>query len=310
MRVSAPYLVDDMNFLSSDDFSRSAFEKVLETGHALETGSEELALKSNSVLVLYFEKPSTRTRLSFEAAMVHLGGSSIYLDPNTTQRSRGETLADTTKMLSRYADFIAARLYSHDDLLEIAHNSQMPVINALTDIEHPTQALADVYTILKYKKRIKGIRIAVVGDIASNTTNSLMLTAAKLGAEISLVGPKEYPPNSKYVSKAMEYSKVVVSNSLPEGLENSDIIYTDTFVSMGQESEAKKRKEAFAPYQVNSKAVSMAKDTVMVMHCLPAHRGEEITDDVIDGPRSIVWDQAKNKLLMNKALLLYLSEQA
>ncbi len=298
-----------MNFLSSDDFSRSEFEKVLEIGQTLDKGSGELALKTKSVLVLYFEKPSTRTRVSFEVAMAQLGGSSIYIDPNTTQRSRGETLSDTTRMLSRYADFIAARLYSHEDLLEMAQNSQVPVINALTDVEHPTQAIADVYTILKYKKRIKGLKIAIVGDVASNTTNSLMLTAAKLGAEVSLVGPKEYPPNSKYLSKTMEYSKVMATNSLPEGLEDADIIYTDTFVSMGQEAEAAKRKEVFAPYQVNSKVVSMAKDTVMVMHCLPAHRGEEITNDVIDGPKSIVWDQAKNKLLMNKALLLYISEQ-
>ncbi len=231
-----------MNFLSSDDFSRSEFEKVLEIGQTLDKGSGELALKTKSVLVLYFEKPSTRTRVSFEVAMAQLGGSSIYIDPNTTQRSRGETLSDTTRMLSRYADFIAARLYSHEDLLEMAQNSQVPVINALTDVEHPTQAIADVYTILKYKKRIKGLKIAIVGDVASNTTNSLMLTAAKLGAEVSLVGPKEYPPNSKYLSKTMEYSKVMATNSLPEGLEDADIIYTDTFVSMGQEAEAAKRK--------------------------------------------------------------------
>jgi len=299
-----------MNFLSSDDFSRSAFDRVLEIGQAIDKGGEELALKTKSVLVLYFEKPSTRTRLSFEVAMAQLGGSSIYLDPSTTQRSRGETLGDTARMLGRYSDFIAARLYSHNDLLEMAQNSQVPVINALTDLEHPTQALADVYTILKHKKRFKGLKIAIVGDVANNTTNSLMLTASKLGAEISLVGPKEYPPNPKYLSKAMEYSKVVVGNSLTEGLEDADIIYTDTFVSMGQEAEAEKRKKDFAPYQVNGKVVSMAKETVMVMHCLPAHRGEEITNDVIDGPKSIVWDQAKNKLLMNKALLLYISEQA
>jgi len=297
------------NFLSSDDFSRSAFERLLEIGQTLEQDGEELALRPNALLVLYFEKPSTRTRLSFEAAMAQLGGKSVYIDPSTTQRSRGETLADTTKMLSRYADFIAARLYSHDALIEMAQNSQVPVINALTDLEHPTQALADVYTILKYKKRIKGVKIAIVGDVASNTSNSLMLTAAKLGAEISLVGPKEYPPNSKYVSKAMEYSKVVVGNSLQEGLENADIIYTDTFVSMGQESEAERRKQVFAPYQVNAKVVAMAKSSVNVMHCLPAHRGLEITDEIIEGKKSIVWDQGENKLYGAVAILDFLLSQ-
>jgi ornithine carbamoyltransferase len=298
-----------MNFLSSDDLTKDGFEKIFKIADQLKEGSEELALKPKSILLLYFEKASTRTRISFEVAMMQLGGGSIYIDPQTTQRSRGETLSDTAKMFSSYGDFIAARLYKHTDLVEIANNSKIPVINALTDLEHPTEALSDVYTIRQHKDKIKGLRIAFMGDIAANTANSLTLTAAKLGAEISLVGPKGYSPNSKIVTRAREYTEVTVTDSIKDGLEDADIIYTDTFVSMGQESEAEKRKKMFAPYQVNEKAVSLAKKDALVMHCLPAHRGEEITADVLDGPKSIVWDQAKNKLLLNKALLLYISEQ-
>jgi ornithine carbamoyltransferase len=298
-----------MNFLSSDDLSREGLERIFKIAEVIEAEKEELSLNPHSVLTLYFEKPSTRTRLSFAVAMAHLGGTAVYIDPQTTQRSRGETLADTAKMLSGYSDFIAARLYKHKDLLEIAANSSVPVINALTDVEHPTQALADVYTIRKYKNRIKGIKIAFMGDIAQNTANSLTLTAAKLGANVTLVGPKACTPNSKILNKAMEYSKIVTTDSVEDGLDGADIIYTDTFVSMGEEGEAEKRRKLFAPYQLNGKALSYAPKSALVMHPLPAHRGEEITADVLDGQSSIAWAQAKNKLLLNKALLLYLSEQ-
>ncbi len=298
-----------MHFLSSDDLSREGFEQIFKIAEEIEDEKEELALKPHSILVLYFEKPSTRTRLAFEVAISQLGGNAVYIDPNTTQRSRGESLSDMIKMFSSYSDFIAARLYKHSDLLEMAQDSSVPVINALTDSEHPTQALSDMYTIRKYKNRIKGLKIAFVGDIADNVAMSLMLTAAKLGAEFALVGPKAVQPNARLLNKAMEYSKVVVTDSVEEGLDEADIVYTDTFVSMGQEADAAKRKQLFAQYQVNSKLVSLAKPDALVMHCLPAHRGEEITTDVIDGQSSIVWAQAKNKMLLLKALLLYLSER-
>ncbi|MFI5412754.1 MAG: ornithine carbamoyltransferase [Candidatus Micrarchaeales archaeon] len=297
-----------MHFLSSDDLSKEGINKIFEIADSIKDGSEEMALRAHSTLVLYFEKPSTRTRLSFEGAISQLGGNAVYLDPNTTQRSRGETLADTARMLSSYCDFIAARLYKHSDLIEIANNSSVPVINALTDLEHPTQALADLYTIRQYKKNVRDVNIAFVGDIASNTANSLMLTASKLSADVTLVGPKGYPYNTKIVNKAKEYSKIVVTDSMEEGLEDADIIYTDTFVSMGQEADSEKRKKMFAPYQINKKALGFAKTDTLVMHCLPAHREEEITSEVLDSKSCIAWQQAKNKLLLNKALLIYLSE--
>jgi ornithine carbamoyltransferase len=298
-----------MNFLSVDDLSKDQINEIFSIADDINSGKVEVSLKENAVATLLFEKPSTRTRVSFEVAMIQLGGHSIYIDSRSSQISRGESLADTAKVLSGYADFIIARLYKHEDLIELANNSLIPVINALTDLEHPCQALSDIYTIQEAKKKVRGLRFAFIGDIAANTANSLMLAGAKLGMSISLVGPKNYLPNSLYFSKAREYSSVDVYSSVKEGLADADVVYTDTFISMGQEQEAEHRKELFAPYQLNSTALSYAKKNAIVMHCLPAHRGEEITSEVLDGPQSIVWQQAKNKLLIEKAILLYLSEK-
>ena len=190
----------------------------------------------------------------------------------------------------------------------MAENSTVPVINALTSLEHPTQALADIYTIFKNKGDLKGLKIAFIGDIAQNTCNSLMLSSAKLGAEFSLVGPKGWRPKSQYYNRAREYGRVYVSDSIEEGLDGADVVYTDTFVSMGFERDADARRKLFAPYQLNSTALGYAKKNAIVMHPLPAHRGEEITSEVLDGKQSVAWEQAKNKLVMEKAILLYLSE--
>ena len=296
-----------VNLLSSNDLSKEQIERIFGIADSVLAGKEEAALKEGSILALLFQKPSTRTRVSFEAAMAQLGGTTIYIDAMTSQMSRGESFADTSRILSSYCDFIAARLNSHADLLQMADSSSVPVINALTDLEHPTQALADIYTIRNHRHNLKGTKIAFMGDIATNTANSLMVTAAKLGMEISLIGPKNYAPNAVYFNKAREYSTVYVHDTPEEGLEDANIIYTDTFVSMGQEKEAEERRRIFAPYQVNAHALELAREDALVMHCLPAHRGEEITDDVLDGPRSIVWEQAKNKMLIAKAVLLFLS---
>ncbi|MCL4404729.1 MAG: ornithine carbamoyltransferase [Candidatus Marsarchaeota archaeon] len=298
-----------MNILSINDLSKDDMLKIFGIADNLKENREQTALRENSVLALFFEKPSTRTRTSFEAGISQLGGKGIYIDSNTSQRSRGESFADIGRMLSSYCDFIAARLYKHDDIIELAENSSVPVINALTDLEHPTQALVDMYTISSHIKNPKEAKIAFVGDIATNTANSLMLAATKLGSRISLVGPKDYMPNSIYFNKAREHGLVYVYDDIKEGLDGANIVYTDTFVSMGQEAEADKRKEMFKDYQVNSKLLEYASDDALVMHCLPAHRGEEITAEVIDGPKSIVWEQAKNKLLLAKAILLFVSMQ-
>ncbi len=296
-----------MNILSVNDLSKDDILSIFEIADNLKENKEQTSLKENSVLALFFEKPSTRTRTSFEAGISQLGGKGIYIDAATTQRSRGESISDIAKMLSSYCDFIAARLYKQDDIIEMAANSSVPVINALTDLEHPTQALVDMYTVSSHIKNVKNARIAFVGDIATNTANSLMLAATKLGAQISLVGPKGYLPNSVYFNKAREHGLIYAYDSIEEGLDGANIVYTDTFVSMGQEANADKRRNLFKDYQVNSKLLSYADPSALVMHCLPAHRGEEITAEVIDGPKSIVWEQAKNKILIAKALLLFLS---
>jgi len=299
-----------MNFISVADLSKEEITEIFNIADDLKHERVGIALKEDAVAALIFEKPSTRTRVSFEVAMAQLGGHSIYIDSRTSQLSRGESIADTAKVLSGYVDFIIARLYKHDDIVELANNATVPVINALTDLEHPCQALSDLYTIQEVKKKLRGLKLAFVGDIAANTANSLMLAGAKMGIEIALVGPKNYMPNTFYFTKAREYSKVETYNNIKEGVADADVIYTDTFVSMGQEAEAEERKKLFAPYQVNKTLVSYAKKDAIVMHCLPAHRGEEITSDVLDGPQSVVWQQAKNKLLVEKAILLYLSEKS
>ena len=297
-----------INLLSSSDLSTEGIKEIFKIADALESGSEELALKEHAVVAIFFEEPSTRTRVSFEVATTQLGGNPVYIDARTSQAVRGEDLADTAKVLSLYCDFIAVRINSHESLITMARNSSIPVINALTSLEHPTQSLADCYTILKKKGDLANLRIAFIGDIAQNTANSLMVTSVKLGASISLVGPKGYKPDAFYFNKAREYGEVSVYDSIEEGLDNADVVYTDTFVSMGAEAEAAKRKELFAPYQLNSNALKYAKSNAVVMHPLPAHRGEEIAADVLDGKNSIVWAQAKNKLLLEKAVLLYLSQ--
>ncbi len=296
-----------MNFISSNEIGKDQIKEIFTIADRLYKGKRSIELKPHSTIALFFEEQSTRTRVSFEVAMAQLGGSSIYIDARTSQVSRGEALADTARVLSLYCNFIAVRINNHDSLVAIAENSTVPVINALTSLEHPTQSLADIYTMIAHKGDMKGIRIAFIGDVAQNTANSLMLSSAKLGAKMTLVGPEGYMPNLFYFNKAREYGRVDMNSSIKEGLTGADIVYTDTFVSMGDEKDASKRRKLFAPYQLNSKALSYAKKDALVMHPLPAHRGEEVTAEVIDGKRSIVWEEAANKLLLEKAILLYLS---
>lgn len=295
-----------MDLLSSADLTSGAIRKIFSLADAAESRRARPMLKDNATVALFFEEPSTRTRVSFEVAAIQLGGAAIYIDARTSQASRGEELADTARVLSSYCDFIVVRMNDHGQLLKMARSSSVPVINALTHMEHPTQALADCYTILKRKGRLAGLRIAFVGDIAQNTANSLMVTATKLGADISLVGPAGCRPNGLYLRKAREHGDVDVYSSIRDGLRGADIVYTDTFVSMGDEADDAARRKRFAPYRLDREALSCAKRGALVMHPLPAHRGVEIAADVIDGKRSIVWEQARNKLTVEKAVLLYL----
>ncbi|MCL5423526.1 MAG: ornithine carbamoyltransferase [Candidatus Marsarchaeota archaeon] len=296
-----------MNIITHKDLKVNSIKKIFEISDNITLGKIK-KLKNDPVIALFFAEASTRTRVSFEVAAAKLGCKSIYIDAHTSQASRGEELADTAKILSLYCDYIVVRINEHDKLEAMANAASIPVINALTHLEHPTQALADCYTIKTIKKDLKGLKISLIGDIAQNTFNSLMVTAAKLGANIFLVGPKNIKPNSTYVNEARKYSNVYISSDIKKGIENSDIIYTDTFVSMGDEKDAEKRRELFAPYQLNSNVLSYAKKSCNVMHPLPAHRGEEVTANVIDGNRSIIWQQAKNKQIIEMAIINYLSQ--
>lgn len=263
------------------------------------------------VLAMIFQKPSTRTRISFETAMRQLGGHAINLNWNELQLSRGETIADTARVLSRYVDAIMARVYSHGDLVELAENATIPVINGLSDLYHPCQILADLLTILEKKKRLEELKLAYVGD-GNNICNTLLVGCSKVGMDISVAHPEGYGPHEEAIGLAGEFSKSsgskVELTVEPEiAAKDADVVYTDTFVSIGQEAERDRRLSTFLPkYQVTEETFRVAKPDAVFMHCLPAHRGEEVTDTVIDGPRSVVWDEAENRLHVQKAILLSL----
>jgi len=262
------------------------------------------------ILGLIFEKPSTRTRVSFEAGIYQLGGIGLYLNRNDLQLGRGETIKDTAIVLSRYLNGIIIRAFSHQMVLELAKYASIPVINALTDLLHPCQAISDFFTIYEYKKNFKNIKIAYIGD-GNNVANSLTITTSKLGGKIFLASPKGYFINEEIYKLALEFSKksnaeIILTDNPEEAAKDADVLYTDVWVSMGQENEKEVRYKIFKNYQINEKIIKMAKKDVIVMHCLPAHRGEEITDEVMDGPNSVVFDQAENRLHSQKAILTLL----
>ncbi|MEM4051847.1 MAG: ornithine carbamoyltransferase [Thermoplasmata archaeon] len=264
------------------------------------------ALISKS-LAMIFEKPSTRTRTSFEVAMTQLGGHALYMSPRDMQLGRGETIEDTAKVLSRYVDAIVYRAFDHNMVVSLAKNATVPVINALDDVEHPAQIVADLMTIFEKKGKLKGLKISFIGD-GNNVANSLMLGSAIVGADFYIASPKGYEIKEKYVKLAKEVagnnSKIVITNNPIEAARDADVIYTDVWVSMGEESEKEKKEKAFKDYQVNISLVENAKKDFLFMHCLPAHRGLEVTSEVIDGPNSIVFDEAENRLHAQKAILL------
>ncbi|MGM0770955.1 MAG: ornithine carbamoyltransferase [Halobacteriota archaeon] len=263
-------------------------------------------LLKNKSLAMIFEKSSTRTRVSFEVAMSDLGGHSIYLNSRDIQIGRGETVSDTAKVLSRYVAGITARVNSHKTVEDLAADSQVPVINALSDLEHPCQILADFLTIREYKNRLKGLKFAWIGD-GNNVCNSLILGCALVGMEIAVACPEGYEPNPEIVTKGRELGgDILITNDPQEAANDADVLYTDVWVSMGDEEERDKRLSDLEDYQINSELVALAKHNVIVMHCLPAHRGEEISTDVMEGPHSVVFDQAENRLHAQKALILKL----
>lgn len=266
-------------------------------------------LKGKS-LGMIFEKPSTRTRVSFEVGITQLGGHALYLSPKDLQLGRGETIKDTAKVLSRYLDAIMYRAFDHKLMKELAENATIPVINGLDDLEHPCQVLADLMTIQEHKGALRNLKLAYVGD-GNNVCNSLLLGCAMVGMNISVACPDEFKPNSELLEKALEIAekndcKVEITDKPSDAVRGADIIYTDVWVSMGDEAERERRLRIFKPYQVNSDLVRNAKSDCIIMHCLPAHRGYEITNEVIDSEQSVVFDQAENRLHAQKAVLVKL----
>ncbi len=260
----------------------------------------------NKSLAMIFELPSTRTRVSFEVAMTDLGGHALYLSWNELQLGRGEPIKDTARVLSRYVHAVMMRVREHSTIEEFAKYSMVPVINGLSNLEHPCQILADLLTIYEYRGDFKDVTLAWVGD-GNNVCNSLILASALTGMRMIISTPENYEPNAKIVEKAKEMGgEILFVRDPKKAVEEADVIYTDVWTSMGQESEKSRRVAAFKGYQVSDDLLKLSKDDVVVMHCLPAHRGEEITDEVIEGKHSIVFDQAENRLHAQKAVLLKL----
>jgi ornithine carbamoyltransferase len=296
------------DFLTLRDLSSKEINHILKRALEFKAGkdSTKCPLIGKSIGLL-FEKASTRTRVSLEVGIYQLGAKTVYMNPKEIQIGRGETIHDTAKVLSRYLDAVIIRTYRHDTLTEFAANSSVVVINGLSDLHHPCQALGDIMTVIEKKGRLKNIRLAYVGD-GNNVANSLIEASALLGINLTLACPKGYEPDSDILAKAASSadSDITVVRDPREAVRNADVVYTDVWVSMGQESEASKKKQKFEKYQLNSGLLSLADKDAIVLHCLPAHRGEEITGEVIDGPQSAVFDQAENRLHTQKALLEFL----
>ena len=282
---------------------------ILDLASKIKAGEIEDKPLEGKTLAMIFQKSSTRTRVSFDVGMYQLGGRAIFLSSNDLQMGRGEPISDTAKVLSRFVDGIMIRAIKHSDVEELAKYSDVPVINGLTDLEHPCQALADMLTIKEHLGDWEGKKICFVGD-GNNVSNSLLLTAPLLGMDMSLACPKGYEPNEKIVETAQEYAEennteIIITDDIGVALENVDAVFTDVWVSMGDEAEAVQRQKDFAPFQVNKDLMSLANDGAIFMHCLPAIRGQEVTADVIDGPQSVIYDEAENRLHAQKAVLYY-----
>ena len=302
-----------MDFLRMTDITPDQLREILSLSAKLKSDLKAGRFSdplSHKTLLMLFEKNSTRTRVSFETAMAQLGGHAIYLDSARSQLSRGESLQDTGAVLGGMVDFIMARLFHHSDLEAISQASAVPVINGLTDAEHPCQVLADLFTMQEKWGSLKGRKLAFVGDCDNNVAHSLVAGCAMVGMDVSLLGPKEAEPKKKYMEKAKTFGTSVSFSSTPaSALANCDAVYTDTWVSMGDEKESAARLKRFAPYQVNAKLMSYAKPAAIFMHDLPAHRGEEVSADVMDGPQSVIYAQAHNRLHAQKGLLVWLASQ-
>ncbi|MBQ5863226.1 MAG: ornithine carbamoyltransferase [Peptococcaceae bacterium] len=298
------------DFLTLKDFTRQEIEEMVNLGIDLKAKQKAgipTPILAGKTLGMIFQKSSTRTRVSFEVGMYQLGGSALFLSTNDLQIGRGEPIKDTARVLSRYLDGIMIRTYSHADVEELAEYADIPVINGLTDDYHPTQIIADLITIQEHKGKLEGIKFAYVGD-GNNMTHSLMIGCAKVGMDVTVACPDGYMPNPEIVALAQGYAaesggSVTVMHDPKEAVKGVDVVYTDTWASMGQEAEKEIRKKAFAGYQVDDAMMALAKPDAIFMHCLPAYRGMEVTDEVIESPQSVVFDEAENRLHAHKAIM-------
>ena len=298
------------DFLTLHDFNGEEIAAMVDLGIELKEKQKAgipTPILAGKTLGMIFQKSSTRTRVSFEVGMYQLGGQALYLNANDLQIGRGEPIQDTARVLSRYVDGILIRTFSHQEVEELAKYADVPVINGLTDDYHPTQVIADLITIKEHKGTLAGMKMAYVGD-GNNMTHSLMIGCAKVGMEIRVATPQGYEPNPAIVQAAQEYAaqyggKVVVMNDPAEAVNGVDIVYTDTWASMGQEAEKEARKKAFAGYQVDNAMMALAKEDAIFMHCLPAYRGMEVTEEVLEGAQSVVFDEAENRLHAHKAIM-------
>ncbi len=311
--MTATIQLKGKDFLTLADYSKEEIEYLLHLALELkekQQSGERYTPLSGKTLAMIFEKPSTRTRVSFEVGMVQLGGHALHLSSRDLQIGRGETIADTARVLSQYVDGIMIRTFEHEKVEELAHYATIPVINGLTDDDHPCQALADLLTIYEVKGKLQGLKLSYIGD-GNNMAHALMLAAAKVGMDCAVASPKGYEPKQAIVNEAKQMASesgatIVVTNDPYEAIADADVVYTDVWASMGQEAEANERMHIFAPFQVNEALVQQAKQDFMFLHCLPAHRGEEVTEDVIDGKQSYIFQQAGNRLHAQKALLVSL----
>ncbi|MCM8762992.1 MAG: ornithine carbamoyltransferase [Candidatus Omnitrophica bacterium] len=298
------------DFISIKDLSISEINEIFALAVKLKKNKAKFStVLQGKTLCLIFHKPSLRTRVSFEVGIVELGGNAIYLQEDIRVGKR-EALKDMAKTLSRYVDGIVLRTFEHNNVVELAGQASIPVINGLSDLLHPCQALSDLFTVKEKLGKLKGIKLAYVGD-GNNVCHSLLYGASKLGVDIAVATPKGYEPQAGIVNEAKEFAaksgaSIIINNAPQKVAKGADIIYTDVWTSMGQEKEREKRKEIFANFQINKELVNLAKKKVLIMHCLPAHRGEEITDEVMDSDNSIVFDQAENRLHVQKAILIKL----
>ena len=298
------------DLISIHDLSLEEVEQILDTAHILKMKNklgEIYHPLQGKTLGMIFQKSSTRTRISFEVGIFQLGGQGLFLSANDLQLKRGETIADTARTLSRYLDGIMIRTFDNQDVIDLAHYSSVPVINGLTDLLHPCQVLADLFTIREKKQCLKGLKLVYIGD-GNNMAHSLMFGGAKAGMHVVICAPEGFEPDPEItrlskLDAAKTGAQISIMHKPLEAAQGADILYTDVWTSMGQEAEQKQRLEAFKGYQINKELIEKAKEDVLVMHCLPAHRDEEITDEAMEGPHSVVFDQAENRLHVQKAIM-------